>query len=51
MPLQLVAQHRFDPLEDSDNGCVFTPTNLMGSRELANCATLDIQCRYSLSFL
>ena len=34
-------EFRFGPLEDSDDGSVFTCTNLIGSTDSA---TLDVQC-------
>ena len=36
------AEFRFGPLQDSDDGSVFTCTNLMGSTDSA---TLDVPCK------
>ena len=36
------AEYRFGPLEDSDNGSVFTCTNLIGSTDSA---TLNVPCK------
>ena len=35
-------EYRFGPLEDSDNGSVFTCTNLIGSTDSA---TLNVPCK------